>query len=101
MDYDQFWEWMEFNRLSTFLPVKEDWRNAQLLSKLHNVNTTKESHLTTPNDFMPRTIDQIIEDEIAKEQREAAVDTKSEVLSFNQHVTHLKSIGKPVKTIKV
>ena len=86
---------MEFNRIATFLPEREDWRNAQLLSKLHNVNTTKESHLTTPNDFMPRSIDKIIEDEIAKEEAESNRETA--IHNFNSHVTHLKLIGKPVK----
>lgn len=101
MDYNQFWAWMEFNRLSTFLPEKDDWRNAQLLSKLHNVNTTEASHLTSPKDFMPRSIDEIIEDEIAKEEVESNRETA--IHNFNSHVSHLKLIGKPVKdqTVKV
>lgn len=103
MEYDQFWEWMEFNRLSTFTQAREDWRNAQLLSKLHNVNTTKESHLTTPNDFMPRSIDKIIEDEIAEESRATQTEPlESSVHNFNDYVKRLKASGRPVNqtTIK-
>lgn len=96
MEYDQFWEWMEFNRLSTFTSAREDWRSAQLLSKLHNVNTTKESHLTSPNDFMPRSIDKIIEDEIAEEERENQVEpAEASIHSFNSFVKRLKASGKP------
>lgn len=94
---------MEWNRLSNFTS-EEDWRNAKLLSKLHNVNVSDKSHLLSPKDFMPTPIDEIIEDEIAKEEakngdpkdvREAAI------YNFNQHVRNLKAIGKPVQTIKV
>lgn len=92
---------MEFNRLSTFLPEREDWRHAQLLSKLHNVNTTKESHLTSPKDFMPRPIDKIIEDEIAAEEADNQDAREIAIHNFNSHVAHLKSIGRQVQTIKV
>lgn len=93
---------MEFNRLSTFLPEKEDWRNAELLSLIHNVNVKSEHH-KPPSKFMPRSVDQIIEDEIAAEEAENNPQDAREaaIHEFNSHVAHLKSIGRPTQTIKV
>lgn len=99
MEYDQFWAWMEFNRLSTFLPEREDWRNSRLLSKLHNVNSTKESHLTTLNDFMPPSIDEIIEKEMQVElEAESETNQDAAVHSFNAYVKRLKASARPVNT---
>ncbi len=106
MEYDQFWEWMEFNRLSGSLQ-KEDYRSAQLLSKIHNVNTTKQEHLTTPKDFMLKTLDETIEEEIVKKKEEEEkenvdIDTHdASVHSFKSYVDNLKATHKPHKeTIK-
>jgi hypothetical protein len=104
MDYNQFWTWKEFNRLSTFTSEREDWRHAQLLSMTHNNNVTKESHLKSAKDFMPRTIDQIIEEEILEERKKEQNTTDSytaEVHNFNSYVQNLKASGRPVQTITV
>lgn len=93
---------MEFNRLSTFLPEREDWRHAELISMIHNVNVKSEHH-KPPSKFMPRPIDKIIEDEIAAEEAENNPQDAREtaIHNFNSHVAHLKSIGRQVQTIKV
>lgn len=98
MTYDQFWSWMEWQRLTGFLN-EGDRHAAQVLSKLHNVNVTKESQLLKASDFMPKSVDEITQEELAKEESEP--DIQSDLLSFNQHVANLKALGKPVQTIKV
>lgn len=105
MDYNQFWAWMEFNRLTGFIPG-EDLRNSQLLSMIHNVNVTKENQLKS-KDFMPKTIDQLIEDEIAEEKRQMeqqedpSSSQEAAVHHFKDYVKRLKASGRPVNTITV
>lgn len=89
---------MEWNRLTGFLN-EEDRHTALIASQVHNGNVTKKEHLTTPKDFMPKSMDEILEEEeIAKDD---AQNVESQTLSFNQHVANLKSLGKPVQTIKL
>ena len=100
---------MEFNRLTGFTQ-KEDLRSAHLLCQIHNVNTTKKEHFTTPKDFMFKTLDETIEEEIQKEEeaRIAAENISNpnihdaSVHSFKSYVQNLKANHKPHKeTIKV
>ena len=97
MTVDQFWTWMEWNRLTDFLE-RGDRNTAKILSKLHNVNVSEVAHMREPGDFMPKSVDEIIQEE---EKSINEPDIKSETLSFNQYVANLKSLGKPIQTIKV
>lgn len=73
---------------------------------IHNVNVTKENQLKS-KDFMPKTIDQLIEDEIVEEQRKKDQEQDSSnsheaaVHHFKDYVKRLKASGRPVNTITV
>lgn len=101
MSLDQFWAWMEFNRLSPFLEEREDLRAAQIASAVYNVNIIDKNALTKPSDFMLPPIDEMIKRELDRkeqEQHEAEMTPEDAQLAWKEQLKHMTRGLKPVET---
>lgn len=98
---EQFWAWMEFNRLSPFLEERDDLRSAQIASAVYNVNITEKSALTKPGDFMLPTIHEMIERDRERkesESNEQLMSPEDARLAWKHKVKHLLRDKKPAET---
>ena len=86
--------------MDSFLPEREDWRTAAIVNMIHNVNVTKDSYLTKTVDWMPKSLEERLEEEEvrARQEEELNNDDNSTTDNWNEFVTRLKASGKPVQS---
>jgi hypothetical protein len=102
ISYDQLWTWIEFNRLCPFLEERGDYQTAQIASAVYNVNIVDKDKLTKPSDFMLKSMEEIIRDEIEEQERLGNLDTKDQkqanLAAWNSYIKRLTNGRKPVET---
>lgn len=103
INYDQYCTWLAYNQLDPFLVERDDWRSASIVNMIHNVNVTKQQNLTSVSDWMPKSIDQRLEEERqeeeAKKQIEQSDSGSTTNTSWNDFKTRLIASGRPVQTV--
>lgn len=98
---EQFWAWMEFNRLNPFLEERDDLRLAQIASLVHNANVIEKSDLKSPGDFMLPSIDEMIQKERERKEANDAqenIDPATAQAIWKENLKHLMRGKKPVET---
>jgi hypothetical protein len=104
---EQFWGWMEFNRLNPFLEERDDLRSAQIASITYNANVVNREDLKSPSDFMLPSIDEMIQKDIErKEEKERELEaveddasgTNVAQLEWKAQLTRMIGNRKPVET---
>lgn len=103
----QFWAWMEVNRLYPFMQERDDWRMGTVASVIYNTNIVDKDKMTTAGDFAYPTMDEIIakEEERGQEQVDEP-DTNEEqkkvsILAWNERIAQMTTGRKVMQdTIK-
>jgi hypothetical protein len=100
IEYEQYCTWLAYNQLDPFLSERDDWRSASIVNMIHNVNTTKVENLTSVSDWMPKSVEQRLEEEEQEEikKREAEQNESNVTTGWDDFKTRLIASGRPVQT---